>query len=62
MGLNYPTRVVTVQFEVAISDSECDCISLYSIAEFLNRKLYSDPEFFGDFAEGNIVKVDVLDS
>jgi hypothetical protein len=48
--------------DLAISGEECDCLSPNSIAEFLNRKLYTDPEFFGDFAEENIVKVEVLDS
>lgn len=62
MGLNFPIRVVTLQIELAISGDECDCLSPNSIAEFLNRKLWNDPEFFGDFAKENIVKVEALDS
>jgi hypothetical protein len=62
MGLNFPIRVVTVVIELAISANECDCLSPNSIAEFLNRKLHSDPDFFGDFAKENIVRVEAIDS
>lgn len=31
------------------------------IAEYLNNKLYTDPEFFGDFGPENIVEVRELD-
>jgi len=62
MGITFPIRVVTITMDLAISGEECDCLSPNSIAEFLNRKLYTDPEFFGDFAEENIAKVEVLDT
>ena len=61
MGVTFPIRIVTIQIEVAIQSEECDCLSPNSIADFLNRKLHNDPEFFGDFAEENIVKVQTID-
>lgn len=62
MGVTFPIRVVKIQIEVAIQSEECDCLSPNSIADFLNRKLYNDPEFFGDFAAENVIEVRALDS
>ena len=62
MGVTFPMRLVTIQIQVAIQSEECDCLSPNSIADFLNRKLHSDPDFFGDFAMEDIVKVEVLDT
>lgn len=28
-----------------------------ALADYLNTKLYTDPEFFGDFGEENIIEV-----
>jgi hypothetical protein len=35
--------------------------SYEDIAQYLNSKLYSDPEFFGDFSQENIVEVKDFD-
>jgi hypothetical protein len=49
-------KLVKVQIELIIDDKTCgdsyDDITLY-----LNHKLYTDPEFFGDFGPENIVEV-----
>jgi hypothetical protein len=34
-----------------------DITNKYDVAIYLSDKLYSDPEFFGDFGEENIMEV-----
>jgi hypothetical protein len=48
-------RIVTVNIELVIEDNVG--VSPESISDYLNNKLYTDPEFFGDFGPENIVKV-----
>ena len=46
-------RIITLQLEVVIPD-----IPAESIPDYLNNKLYLDPEFFGDIDTENIIKND----
>jgi hypothetical protein len=52
-----------VQIELVIDDLECvDPYPDYEgIANYLNNKLYNDPEFFGDFGPENIVSINNFD-
>ena len=61
MDNNQTIRVVTIQMELAIPNDDCECISKTDITDYLNKKLYEDPEFFGEFGPENIVKVDYLE-
>ena len=62
MKLNQTIRVVTIQMELAIPSDDCECLNRDDICNYLNKKLYEDPEFFGEFGSENIVKVDTIDS
>ena len=46
-------KIVTISMELVIDDD----IKESFIPEYLNDKLYTDPEFFGDFGPENIVEV-----
>lgn len=46
-------KLVKVEIELVIDDDIKDSF----IPEYLNDKLYTDPEFFGDFGKENIVSV-----
>jgi hypothetical protein len=46
-------KIVTINMELVIDDDIKDSF----IPEYLNDKLYTDPEFFGDFGPENIVGV-----
>ncbi len=46
-------KLVKVQIELVIDDD----IKESFIPEYLNDKLYTDPEFFGDFGPENILSV-----
>ena len=59
---NQTIRVVTIQIELAIPSDDCNCLDRDDIANYLNNKLYEDPEFFGEFGPENIVRVDSLES
>lgn len=61
MGLNFPLKLITVSIDLAISSEVCDTLSKESIAEYLNDKLFMDPEFFGGFGPENILKVQELE-
>jgi len=63
-------KVVKVQIELIIDDDEnfylpneisggvfTPRFDNDKIAQYLNNKLYTDPEFFGDFGPENIVEV-----
>lgn len=52
-------KLVKVQIELVIDDPNVcpTVINKDEIAEYLNSKLYTDPEFFGDFGPENIVFV-----
>jgi len=55
MNKNQTIRVVTIQIELAIPNDDCECISKTDITNYLNKKLYEDPEFFGEFGQENII-------
>jgi len=61
MGITFPLKLVTVSIDLGISSNECDVKSKESIAEYLNKMLYEDPEFFGGFGPENIVEVKDMD-
>jgi len=61
MGITFPLQIVTVKIDLCISPEQCDIKSKESIAEFLNKMLYEDPEFFGDFGPENILEVKAVD-
>jgi hypothetical protein len=46
-------KIVTISMELVITDDIEDSF----IPDYLNDKLYTDPEFFGDFGPENIVGV-----
>lgn len=46
--------------ELGIEDNECG-FSREDISDYLNNKLYNDPEFFGGFGPENIVEVRELE-
>ena len=60
MGITFPMKLITISMELAIGSEECDTLSKDSIADYLNKKLYEDPEFFGDFGPENILSVSDL--
>ena len=61
MNKNQNVRVVTIQMELAIPTDDCECLSRSEICNYLNIKMYEDPEFFVMMPE-NIVKVSSLES
>jgi len=49
-------KIIKISMELIIDDY--DTTDSYSaIADYLNDKLYTDPEFFGDFGPENIESV-----
>ena len=54
-------KLIKVQIELVIDDDTCQLVDgVYNkdcICEYLNSKLYNDPEFFGDFGPENIIEV-----
>lgn len=60
-------KVITIQMDLVIDDGDILAYTGYitndleKIADYLNNKLYQDPEFFGDFGPENIVEVKDLD-
>ena len=61
MGITFPLKLVTISIDLGISSNDCDIKSKESIAEYLNKMLYEDPEFFGDFGPENIVDIKDMD-
>lgn len=62
--------IVTVSIDLVIGDhvdilNDTTWVGDYynkdKIVDYLNKKLYSDPEFFGDFGPENIVTVKELE-
>jgi hypothetical protein len=49
-------KIVTISMELVIPDEDdhFQNDSIESICNYLNDKLYNDPEFFGDFGSENI--------
>jgi hypothetical protein len=50
-----------MQLGIENMEDEIDFNDKESIADFLSRCLYYDPEFFGDFGAENIVEVKEID-
>ncbi len=54
-------KLVKVQIELVIDNDTCEMIEgIYNkdcIVDYLNSKLYTDPEFFGDFGPENIISI-----
>lgn len=56
-------KIVTIKIDLVIDDVDILTHAGYitndksKIVDYLNDKLYSDPEFFGDFGEENIIEV-----
>jgi len=58
-------RIVKIGMELVIDDLDClndvttdgNYYDKDKIAEYLNNKLYTDPEFFGIFTKENIIDV-----
>lgn len=54
-------KLVTISMELVIDDDTCEMVQgIYNkdcIADYLNSKLYNDPEFFGDFGPENITEI-----
>lgn len=58
-------KLIKISMELVIDDDLCEMADgVYNrdcIASYLNSKLYTDPEFFGDFGPENIVEVGEFD-
>ena len=57
-------KIVTIKMELVIDDlcemTDGATVGIYNkdcIADYLNTKLYTDPEFFVDFGPENIVNI-----
>jgi hypothetical protein len=58
-------KLITINMDLVIDDEDCLVDSTTNgqyydkdkIARYLNNKLYTDPEFFGDFGNENIISV-----
>lgn len=47
-------KIVTIKMDLVV---DSDFTDKYDVAVYLTDKLYSDPEFFGDFGEENIIEI-----
>lgn len=54
-------KIVTIKMDLVIDDKLCEMTNgIYNkdcIVNYLNNKLYMDPEFFGKFGSENIVEI-----
>lgn len=54
-------KIIKIGMELVIEDDVCQMIDgIYNkdcISNYLNSKLYTDPEFFGDFGSENIESI-----
>lgn len=54
-------KIIKISMELIIDDDVCEMTTgVYNkdcIADYLNSKLYNDPEFFGDFGPENIESI-----
>lgn len=54
-------KIIKITMELVVEDTDVIVngrkISLNNIAQYLNDKLYADPEFFGDFVPENIESI-----
>lgn len=51
-------KIVTINMDLVIDE---DMVDIEKIARYLTKKLYEDPEFFGDFGPENISKINLED-
>lgn len=49
-------KLVKVEIELIIDDESCGN-NYEDVASYLNKMLYNDPEFFGDFGPENIKSI-----
>ena len=49
-------KLVKVEIQLIIDDESCGN-NYEDVAFYLNKMLYNDPEFFGEFGKENIVEV-----
>jgi hypothetical protein len=49
-------KIIKITMELGIDDSTCG-ETHEDIANYLTRMLYTDPEFFGEFGQENILSV-----
>jgi hypothetical protein len=49
-------KLVKVEIELVIDDDSCGN-NHDDVASYLNRMLYNDPEFFGEFGKENITSI-----
>jgi hypothetical protein len=54
---NVIMKIVTISMELVIDDNNELQNDNQQIADYLNNKLYTDPEFFGEFGSENIASV-----
>lgn len=58
-------KIITINMDLVIDDDACELVDgVYNkecICDYLNSKLYTDPEFFGDFGPENIVSIRNMD-
>ena len=54
-------KIVTIKMDLVITDDLCEMVDgVYNkdcIVDYLNSKLYEDPEFFGDFGPENLIDI-----
>lgn len=50
-------KLIKVQIELVIDNDTCGINNKDCLVDYLNNKLYTDPEFFGDFGPENIVSI-----
>lgn len=51
-------KIVKISMELVIDE---DLIDLDGITDYLNKMLYTDPEFFGGFCPENIINIKQVD-
>ena len=51
-------KIVTIKMDLVIDE---DLTKVGDIVDYLNKKLYEDPEFFGDFGPENIADIKELE-
>lgn len=61
-------KIITIKMDLVIDDDMLsantavgDYYDKEKVSEYLNNKLYTDPEFFGDFGPENIVSIQEID-
>ena len=58
-NLGNKIKLVKISIELGIDDDLSN--NKNDIANYLNNKLYTDPEFFGDFGPENIIEIREFD-